>query len=41
VDPSHDYFVERAENISKKTGVVVVAENVARNYETIQEAFKA
>lgn len=38
---SHAKFGERAENISKKTGAVVVAENVARKYDTIEAAFEA
>lgn len=38
---SHDNFTQRAENISKRTGAVFVAENVARNYDTIEEAFEA
>ncbi|MEH6619873.1 CAP domain-containing protein [Maribacter arcticus] len=38
---SHDKFGERAENISKRTGAVFVAENVARNYDTLEAAFEA
>ncbi|TVZ15913.1 CAP domain-containing protein [Maribacter sp. MAR_2009_72] len=38
---SHAKFGERAEKISKRTGAVYVAENVARNYDTVQEAFEA
>tara|TARA_R110000751_G_scaffold127491_1_gene229578 strand:- start:605 stop:1180 length:576 start_codon:yes stop_codon:yes gene_type:complete len=38
---SHDNFTQRAENIAKRTGAVFVAENVARNYDTINEAFEA
>lgn len=38
---SHAKFNERAEKISKRTGAVFVAENVARNYDTVQEAFEA
>lgn len=38
---SHDNFAERAENISKRTSAKFVAENVARNYDTIQDAFDA
>ncbi len=38
---SHDKFSERAENISKRTGAVFVAENVARNYDTLEAAFEA
>jgi len=38
---SHDNFVERAENIAKRAGAIFVAENVARNYDTIEEAFEA
>lgn len=38
---SHAKFGERAEKISKRTGAVYVAENVARNYDTIEEAFEA
>ncbi|SIP98553.1 CAP domain-containing protein [Maribacter ulvicola] len=36
---SHDKFTNRAENIVKRTGALFVAENVARNYETINDAF--
>tara|TARA_R110002074_G_scaffold197610_7_gene364861 strand:+ start:22880 stop:23398 length:519 start_codon:yes stop_codon:yes gene_type:complete len=38
---SHDKFSERAENISKRTGAVFVAENVARNYDTLEAALEA
>ena len=38
---SHAKFGERAEKISKRTGAVFVAENVARNYDTIEDAFDA
>ena len=38
---SHDNFSERAENISKRTSAVFVAENVARNYDTLEAAFEA
>lgn len=38
---SHAKFEERAANIANRTGAIFVAENVARNYETIQEAFEA
>ena len=38
---SHDKFEERAENISKRTGALFVAENVARNYDTVEDAFEA
>ena len=38
---SHDKFSERAENISKRTGAIFVAENVARNYDTLEIAFEA
>ncbi|WP_339650483.1 CAP domain-containing protein [uncultured Maribacter sp.] len=38
---SHEKFDERAENISKRTGAVFVAENVARNYDTLEAAFEA
>ncbi|WP_171017323.1 CAP domain-containing protein [Maribacter sp. ACAM166] len=38
---SHDKFSERAENISKRTEAVFVAENVARNYDTLEDAFEA
>ena len=38
---SHDKFSERAENISKRTGAIFVAENVARNYDTLEAAFEA
>jgi uncharacterized protein YkwD len=38
---SHAKFGERAENISKRTGAVFVAENVARNYDTLEAAFEA
>lgn len=40
-ETSHDNFGERAENISKRTGAVYVAENVARNYDTLDEVLKA
>ncbi|MEP2278692.1 CAP domain-containing protein [Maribacter sp.] len=38
---SHDMFTKRASSISKRTNAVLVAENVARNYDTIEEAFDA
>lgn len=38
---SHVNFTERAENISKRTGAVFVAENVAKDYDTITDAFEA
>ncbi|APQ17156.1 CAP domain-containing protein [Maribacter hydrothermalis] len=38
---SHAKFGERAENISKRTGAEFVAENVARNYDTLEDAFDA
>ncbi|WP_036157348.1 CAP domain-containing protein [Maribacter forsetii] len=38
---SHDMFTKRASGISKRTDAVFVAENVARNYDTIEEAFDA
>lgn len=38
---SHAKFSERAEKISKRTGAVFVAENVARNYDTLEAAFEA
>jgi len=38
---SHDNFSTRAENISKVTGAIFVAENVAKNYDTIEDAFEA
>ncbi|MFX0556246.1 CAP domain-containing protein [Maribacter sp. CXY002] len=34
---SHDNFNERASKIANRTGAEIVAENVARNYETMQE----
>ena len=36
---SHDNFTIRAENIAKITGAIFVAENVAKNYDTIEDAF--
>ncbi|HDZ05333.1 hypothetical protein LCGC14_0069760 [marine sediment metagenome] len=36
---SHDNFTIRAENIAKITDAVFVAENVAKNYDTIEDAF--
>ena len=38
---SHDKFNERAENISKRTGAIVVPENVSKNYDTLEEALEA
>lgn len=38
---SHDRFSERAENISNRTGALFVAENVARNYDTLENTFDA
>jgi len=38
---SHDKFVERAKNVTKKTGAAHVAENVARNYNSMQMVFEA
>ncbi|WP_339625707.1 CAP domain-containing protein [uncultured Maribacter sp.] len=38
---SHVKFGERAENISKRTGAVFVAENVAKDYDTTTDAFEA
>ncbi|WP_396632988.1 CAP domain-containing protein [Maribacter sp. R86514] len=38
---SHDMFTKRASGIAKRTDAVFVAENVARNYDTIEEAFDA
>jgi len=38
---SHDKFTERAENISKRTEAIFVAENVARNYDTLEKTFEA
>lgn len=38
---SHEKFGERAEKISKRTGAVYVAENVARKYDSIEEALEA
>ena len=38
---SHAKFGERAEKISNRTGAVYVAENVARNYDTVAEALEA
>ncbi len=37
---SHDNFSARAENISKRTGAISVAENVAQNYDTVGQAFE-
>lgn len=38
---SHAFFNKRAENISKRTGATMVSENVAKDYDTIYEAFEA
>ncbi|MGO4919433.1 CAP domain-containing protein [Maribacter spongiicola] len=38
---SHDNFSKRASNIAKRTNAVFVAENVARKYDTIEDAFDA
>ncbi|WP_405412065.1 CAP domain-containing protein [Maribacter sp. Asnod1-A12] len=38
---SHDMFTKRAENISYRTDAIFVAENVARNYDTIEDAYNA
>jgi len=38
---SHDKFGERAKEISKRTGASHVAENVARNYDTMEEVLEA
>jgi len=38
---SHDKFAQRAEDISNTTGAVEIAENVANDYPTIEEAFEA
>lgn len=38
---SHDNFSKRAEAISKKTGAKNVAENVAHDYDTINQAMEA
>lgn len=40
-DTSHDNFIKRAEQISFNTGATYVAENVAKDYDTIYEAFEA
>lgn len=37
---SHANFDERAETISKRTGAVHISENVAKNYDTLEEAFE-
>lgn len=37
---SHQNFADRAEKIAKRTGAVFVSENVARNYDTMEEAFE-
>lgn len=34
---SHSFFEERASKIAKQTGAELVAENVSRNYDTMQE----
>jgi len=38
---SHDNFAERAEQIAMNTGATNVSENVAKDYDTIEEAFEA
>ncbi|CAN0591469.1 unnamed protein product [Ectocarpus sp. 12 AP-2014] len=38
---SHDNFAKRAEQISMNTGATYVAENVAKDYDTVLEAFEA
>ncbi|MFD0799113.1 CAP domain-containing protein [Maribacter chungangensis] len=38
---SHDNFAKRAEQLSMNTGASYVAENVAKDYDTIDEAFEA
>lgn len=38
---SHDNFSNRANSIAKRTNAVFVAENVARKYDTIEDAFDA
>ena len=38
---SHDNFKERAQGIAKNTGASHVAENVARNYKTMEEVLEA
>ncbi len=38
---SHDNFTSRAESISTKTGAIKVTENVAKSYDTPQEAMIA
>ncbi|MFS4454555.1 CAP domain-containing protein [Maribacter sp. 2304DJ31-5] len=38
---SHDKFEERAKAISDKTGAKFVAENVAKDYDTVEEALEA
>lgn len=38
---SHANFDVRANNISSKTGAVKVSENVAKDYDTVEEAFNA
>tara|TARA_R110002126_G_scaffold75256_3_gene187633 strand:+ start:5628 stop:6197 length:570 start_codon:yes stop_codon:yes gene_type:complete len=38
---SHDNFTKRSENIAKRTDAIFIAENVARNYDTIEEVFDA
>lgn len=39
-DTSHDHFAARAQELSVNTSATVVAENVAKNYDTVEEAFK-
>jgi uncharacterized protein YkwD len=38
---SHDNFAKRAEQISINTGATFVAENVAKDYDTVVETFEA